>query len=297
MKIAFVGAFGYGNAGDDTYPEVFRDCLPRHHLIFYNSDLPVSLPRDLDLLVMGGGGILHNTARKDHGDHSLHVKRMSFYMDWAINQDIPWGFLSCGFQFSPNGEAQYKETLRPWIPYLQKADFITLRSPRCAQIAYQLTGRTDIRFVPDVAYLYSPVELPVQNRAKRLTIIPAGAVNPGDKFMQHFIRLFRSMDYEIVWLGMGSPSDDEPHLQDARRFYPQAEIRRAQNPREAFEFLAHSRMVFSGRYHGMVFARRSGVPFFVPEQAPFKLVNENYEAPMETASEHIAVVKSFLPDA
>ena len=30
MKIAFVGASGYGNVGDDTYPLVFREHLPDH---------------------------------------------------------------------------------------------------------------------------------------------------------------------------------------------------------------------------------------------------------------------------
>jgi hypothetical protein len=75
MKIAFVGASGYGNVGDDTYPLVFAQQLPEHELVIYNSDLPTALPDDLALLVLGGGGILYNNPKDGPADaESSHFR-------------------------------------------------------------------------------------------------------------------------------------------------------------------------------------------------------------------------------
>ena len=108
MKIAWVGASGYGNVGDDTYPLVFAQQWPEHEWVIYNSDLPAALPEDLTLLVLGGGGILYNNPKEGQADaESPHFRAMKFYMDAAIARGIPWGILSCGFQFQVNREAEY----------------------------------------------------------------------------------------------------------------------------------------------------------------------------------------------
>src|SRR5882757_7801435 len=141
MKIAFVGASGYGNVGDNSYPLVFQQHLPGHELIFYNSDLPAELPSDVKLIVLGGGGIIYNSRMEPETEESEHFRYMKFYMDWAITHGIPFGILSCGFQFASGQGPSNLAALTSWVPYLKQALFVTLRSPTCVRIAEELTGR------------------------------------------------------------------------------------------------------------------------------------------------------------
>ncbi|WP_075089868.1 hypothetical protein [Verrucomicrobium spinosum] len=115
MKIAFVGASGYGNVGDDTYPLVFQEQFRGAELLFFNSDLPAEMPSDLDLVVLGGGGIIYNSATHDESP-SPHFRCMQFYMDHAIASGTPWGFLSCGSSSAPAGTSTSAPTSPPGSP-------------------------------------------------------------------------------------------------------------------------------------------------------------------------------------
>ncbi len=296
MKIAFVGASGYGNVGDDTYPLVFAQQLPEHDLLIYNSDLPASLPDDLDLLVMGGGGIVYNHGGDNEGAmESPHFRCMKFYMDAAIRRRIPWGFLSCGFQFQVHREAEYASALQPWVGYLKQAHFITLRSPRCMQMAQELTGRDDVIFAPDTAYLYEPdVEIPVESR-RFITLVPAGLVNARNALMTHYLRQFAGSDMPVAWLGMGAPTDDDHLLAEAADLFPQSQIIAAPGPKAAFETIARSHFVITGRYHGMIFARVNKVPFITPMDVPYKIRMEKLDEDIRAAKLHFEVLRRFLP--
>ncbi len=296
MKIAFVGASGYGNVGDDTYPLVFAQQLPEHELIIYNSDLPCSLPEDLDMLVLGGGGIVYNHGKAGAVEmESPHFRCMKFYMDAAIQRGIPWGFLSCGFQFQINCEAAYAAALQPWVPYLQQAHFVTLRSPRCVGIAQELSGRGDVFFAPDAAYLYQP-DIGTSVAAMRsITLVPAGLVNARNALTNHYLRQFAASGVPVTWLGMGAPVDDHSLLAEAAELFPQAQIIAAPGPRVAFETIARSRFVITGRYHGMIYARVSQVPFITPVEAAYKIHMEKLDENISAASTHFDVLRRFIP--
>lgn len=296
MKIAFVGASGYGNVGDNTYPVVFSQYLPQHELIFFNSDLPPRMPSGLGLLVLGGGGILYNNPDgPDLSEPSPHFCQMRFYMEWAMSRKVPWGITSCGFQFRRGTEERIAEVLHPWVPYLQKARFITLRSPNCVRIAQELGGREDVQFYPDAGYLlrHSGAETPVTPR-NVLTIVMAGQACPGDIFTERMIRFCKSMQYEIAWMSMGAPVDDDYNLGVIRRDHPGETIIEQPTPEQALRQIASSRMVITGRFHGMVFARASGVPFHFPEDVPYKLLQEDFGTPAEAAFGHIRVLKQTI---
>ncbi len=294
MKIAFVGASGYGNVGDNSYPLVFQQQLPGHDLIFYNSDLPTELPADVKLVVLGGGGILYNSRMERETDESMHFKYMKFYMDWAIAHGIPLGVLSCGFQFAPGQGPSNIGALTPWIPYLKRALFLTLRSPTCASVAAELTGRMDCHFFPDAAYLLQPSgEQPPTGR-KSLIIVPAGAVNARDPFIKHFIRLFDTRHYDHVWLSMGAAVDDAPLLADTQRAYPHVKVIEQPTPQEAVEWIARANFVMTGRYHGLIFARNSSVPYYVPQDSPYKILSEDLSANPAKAAGHFEVLRSAM---
>lgn len=297
MKIAFVGASGYGNVGDDTYPLVFSQQLPGHELVFYNSDLPSRLPEDLGLLVLGGGGILYNNPKEGPEDaESPHFRCMKFYMDAAIARGIPWGIMSCGFQFRSKREDAYAIALQPWVPYLQQARFITLRSPNCQRIARELGARQDVSFFPDAAYLYDgQVGARLGSGAPTVvTLVPAGMINPQNALVQHYMRQFAASGVPTAWVSMGAPVDDDRHLEEAARCYPESEIIARPGPQEAFHRIARSRFVISGRYHGMVFARANGVPFITAQQTPYKLTQEDYRVPFSGAAGHFEVLRQFM---
>lgn len=295
MKIAFVGASGYGNVGDDTYPLVFAQQLPEHELAIYNSDLPKSLPEDLDMLVMGGGGIVYNHGIKgDAAMESPHFRCMKFYMDKAIQRRIPWGFLSCGFQFQFNGQEDDVSGLQAWAPYLRQAHFITLRSLRCVRIAQELSGREDVVFAPDAAYLYRAETAASGDDMRSITLVPAGAVNARNELINHYLRQFAAAGMSVTWLGMGAPADDHELLTEAAKRYPQAQIIASPGPQAAFETIARSRFVITGRYHGMVFARTSRVPFITPVDAPYKIRLENLDESISAAAAHFEVLRRYL---
>lgn len=293
MKIAFVGASGYGNVGDDTYPLVFTRQLPEHELVIYNSDLPTALPDDLALLVLGGGGILYNNPKDGAADaESPHFRAMKFYMDAAIARGIPWGILSCGFQFQINREAEYATSLKPWGPYLKQAAFITLRSPNCVRIAKEIGGRDDAQFFPDAAYLYQPT---VEAELQAITLVPAGLVNARNALINHHMRQFAASGTPTRWLGMGAPVDDDKLLAEVAERFPQSQIIARPGPQAAFETIARSRFVITGRYHGMIFARVSRVPFITPVDSPYKIRMEDLNADIAAAAGHFEVLRRFLP--
>ena len=296
MKIAFVGASGYGNVGDDTYPLVFAQQLPGHELVIYNSDLPAALQEDLTLLVLGGGGILYNNPKDGQADaESPHFRAMKFYMDAAIARGIPWGILSCGFQFQVNREAEYAAALKPWVPYLKQAAFITLRSPNCVRIAQELSGRNDVRFFPDAAYLYQPrVEL-TEEVPRVVTLVPAGLVNARNVLINHYIRQFAAIAAPTLWLGMGAPVDDDKLLLEVTAQFPQSQIIARPGPQAAFAAIARSRFVITGRYHGMIFACVSRVPFITPVDSPYKIRMEDLNTDISAANGHFEVLHRFLP--
>lgn len=295
MKVAFVGASGYGNVGDDTYPLVFAQQLPEHELVFYNSDLPTSLPDDFGLLVLGGGGILYNNPQDGPEDaESPHFKCMKFYMDAALKRGIPLGVLSCGFQFRAQQEQNYAVALRPWAPYLRQAAFITVRSPRCQDIANDMGQRGDAQFFPDAAYVFDPGGPAPSGPPAGVTIVPAGVINARCPLMKHYMRQFAAGGTPTTWMGMGASVDDDAHLADAARAFPETEIVAQPGPHEACRRIAASRFVITGRYHGMVFARAGRVPYITAQQTPYKITQEPPATPMSAAAGHFQVLRDYI---
>ncbi len=246
------------------------------------------------MIVIGGGGVLHNAGAEPEEGESAHFRCMRFYMDAAIERGIPWGVLSCGFQFQVHRDAAYAQSLRPWVPYLQKAGFITLRSGECVRIAYEISGRTDAQFFPDAAYLYDAAGEAEQRAPVGVTLVPAGLVNPRNALINHYLRQFAASRVPVSWLRMGAHVDDGWMLEEAAQRFPESQIIGQTDPASAFRCIAASRLVITGRYHGMVFARTSHVPFITPADVPYKLKHEDYAVPTAAAAGHFEVLRRFI---
>lgn len=296
MKLAFIGASGYGNTGDDTYPLVLREQLAEHELIFHNSDLPAELPSDLDAVILGGGGLVYNSGMTPVSAESHHFQCMRYYMQWAKERGIPWGFLSCGVQLRHEHEPKVAEVLEPWIPWLREARFITLRSKACVDVVTKITGRSDVHLFPDLAYLFRPPS-PKATGQRIITFVIGGFINPREPFCKHLIKQFRSVEARIVWLSMGAEVDDGRSIADIRRAYASDGLIANPTPQEAWQQIASSHFVFSGRYHGMVFARVANVPFFLPQDGPWKLRHEDFKSDIREAAGHIRLLRETLRSA
>ena len=150
MKIAIIGASGYGNVGDDTYPILLKKYLSKfHELTFYNSDAAArkeALPR-FDYMIFGGGGIIYNSQGNPQAENSgaklsAHFSYMKYYLDHAWQNNIPYCFCSADIQVRKDkdtGEWNYSP-LEPWMPYLQKAEFISVRSSHSVRVLQEMTG-------------------------------------------------------------------------------------------------------------------------------------------------------------
>lgn len=298
MKLAFIGASGYGNTGDDTYPLVLREQLAEHELVFHNSDLPGALPPDLDAVILGGGGLIYNSGVTPPSAESHHFRCMRFYMQWAKERSIPWGILSCGVQLRREHEDELPEVLAPWRAWLREARFISVRSPACAEVIAAITGRNDVRFFPDLGYLFRPPHRKAGKAPteRTVTFVFGGMINPINLFCKHLIRQFQAAGMRIVWLSMGAEVDDGRFIDEVRRSYPTHGLVPTPTPAEAWQQIAASYFVVSGRYHGMIFARTAGVPFFVPQEAPWKIRKEAFDAEMRDAAGHVKLLREALAD-
>ena len=137
MKILIVNAMGYGNIGDDTYPIVFKKYLKGHELHFANSD-PTPIPDGLDLIILGGGGLIFDK------EGEMHLTYIARYMKHAIKNKIPYCFVSVGIQCRrdyKNNKWTHDEYARNWVPYLKKAAFASFRDLGSARyFAQKLKG-------------------------------------------------------------------------------------------------------------------------------------------------------------
>lgn len=297
MTIAFIGASGYGNLGDDVYPFLLKRYLAGHRVLFFNSDLPKQMPEDIELFVVGGGGVVYNNSEEPDHQISPHFEKMRFYLDYAIEHGKPFGFLSCGFQFRHDVGDRQLESLVLWKPYLQSALFASFRSPACLAMFTQLAERNDGRFYPDLGYLNtcSLSTGPVIGLPSRyVVVIPALSIKPDNEQVLHQVRFMESSGFHPVWMQMGADCDDKRHLDAIAGSHPHWTTIRGITCEAASRVIAGSAFVITGRYHGMVFARANGIPFYMPTRAPHKMMAEDLSAMPTDAFGHIDLIGHHL---
>lgn len=255
--ITFVGCSGYTNIGDDMYPLVLKKHLRDYDLLFKNSDLPRRLPPECKLLVMGPGGVIFQNA-------TAHADYMSEYMEQAVKRKIPIVFLSCGVQ---------SQNIERWKKYLDYADFITVRSEKDVEYIKQVSDNKNVYYYPDLGYLFDDYEYVPNLPQKYTAFIPIAAARTDDS--QEPVRVYKSLPKEErVLVRMGS-------IEDVQMNYPswlaQGEAKTIVNvtPAMVNYIIKHASKVYTGRYHGLVFARKNEVPFAIGAAGQLKLQNED----------------------
>lgn len=290
MRVAFVGASGYGNVGDDTYPILWRRYFPQVDSRVYNSDLPENgLEDDTDLVVFGGGGLLW------YREGDAHFEYMTYYVEEARRLGIPYGFLSCDFQFIRNRsddsseEFVMDEVLEKWLPVLREAAFLVLRSRNSVEL---LAGHgVNSLYSPDLAYLYRPSNM--IKAADTITVVPAGGVQAGNRQVEAEIESARTKwpSARLLFLNMGGPVGDEK-TEEFHSKYPGSVcvLSDRSNPEKSLDIISRSHHVITGRYHGLVFARTCGVPCTSYPTGPYKIA---FEPPEDGAGDPWLNVKTL----
>lgn len=288
-KVALIGAWGYGNVGDDAYPRVWRRYFPGVEFSLYNSDLPCKAP-EADLYLFGGGGILF-----DNG--TAHYDYLSTYAEWARQRGIPIAFVSVGVQLRinfPDYTAHYiAEALGRWATLLGAADLVTVRD-RESQSMLAERGIHAEQY-PDLCYLTGGLE---QRSEKFLTVLPGTglttAFSSAREQLEECMRTYPGKP--LIIMNMGSPATDSLVDDFASNYPVLATFKSQHTPVElALNVIRNSCFVLTGRYHGLVFSRAAGKPFWTPSaMQTFKLSAEDRAANMTDALGHMRAVANLL---
>lgn len=284
MNIAFVGAYDYGNVGDDQYRNVFKKHLPNHTLSFYNSDKPREL-NDEDLLVIGGGGLIYNARN--------HFNFMEEYMIDAKKKGIPIAMISCGIQLM-NKNIRDLKVWKKWFDY---AKVITMRSQRGAQIVKRFSSNPNIHYYPDLGYLFSTDEF-VLEEPNSVCIIPSRNVHYKNKTFLSTLKANCDAYKRFYILEMGSPNDNRNDIEKLLDLLDDKNFTMYWNPtpETVLNVIKRCRFVITGRYHGMVFARKEGKWVIHFETSEFKFVHEDTSSDMSNAIFHIKKLIQVIND-
>lgn len=272
--VAVVGASGYGNIGDDLYPLVLRRHLPGCPFVFLNSDPPRRLPEGCKLLVIGPGGVIYE-------NQTAHFDYMREYMDEAMRRKIPIVFLSCGVQSAE---------IPRWKPYLDYADLVTVRSAKDVEYVRAVSPEAKVAWHPDLGYLFDETE-PIEGLPARYTVFTPIARSRHNSQLAQIYR--DTPEAERVLLRLGATSESLEAFATWLELGPAKVILEA-TPRQANYVLSRAQMVYTGRYHGMVLARRAGVPFQTGHATQLKIQNEDRGADPRLAERHVVELVSAL---
>ncbi len=301
MNLAFIGASGYGNVGDDTYPLIFRQYLSEEHMLtFYNSDAAASrqqLP-EYDYVIFGGGGIIYNSEvgkgyQKGY-DVSAHFEYMKYYLDFARNAGLPYCFCSADIQVRRNMDDSGWDfrPLAPWLKYLRDADFVSVRSQYSKEVLTEMCRR-EIDYYPDLAYLFDTDD--DSARGNYLLFIPGSTIKAGNDYARKILEEHTGRGVEIKAANFGADGDNRKDLDDFRKLFPNAEVFYGVTPEAAFNLVKRSIGVITGRYHGLVFARATNTPFYAEtEKCKYKIAAEDLRAEPSQAIGHIRLLRSRL---
>lgn len=284
MNILFVNAMGYGNIGDDTYPAIFkRHYKDNHKLFFMNSD-EKPIPGNIDLLVMGGGGLIFDKPGEQH------LEYMKRYMDYAISNNIPFGFISVGIQCRKKGGSwDHHSYAKRWVYYFRKCSFASFRDKLSLDYMKSRTGRNDFLLAPDLCYLFK--EHKSYESEKYLVVIPGAKINTSNKQVLEII----DQHEELVFMNMGGKGTDQTTI-DFKKKYPEGKVYYSKDlfPSLAFKIISGAKLVVTGRYHGMIYSRIANKPYWINSPSQYKLEVEDTSMDMSLAVNHLKLLDKFI---
>lgn len=304
MRVLFVGASGFGNLGDDAYRLATARLADPSYELRFDSPYPDERAVDwADALVMGGGGLVYC-------NDTAHWEYCEMYLQRAAHRKIPIAFCSVGVQLVGNPTTPQRcldeaSQIAPWVPWLLRAESVTVRSRIDAAVmnaAAYLQGQTFMPGVhPDLCYtLARPVGRLRLIGDKASVAVPTkqSLAKWRGSYCDHYEKAqLEGRPYYIVRM---SADDTEAVLE----LEAELQVRRG---REVLMHLSAADLVncimplaqdvITGRYHGMVLARAAGVRKVTSVDPRAKSLFEpqqQWSNPQREAREHIAALELAL---
>lgn len=254
LKILFAGASGYKNTGDNAYKSILAHFLGDKYEITFTHPFPDrNLVQKADYVVIGGGGLIYD-------NKTSHFEYMSEYLNIAKASGIPFSFIGCGIQpmmkvgdFS--GQDRWHEQIKRWIPYLEDADIVTVRSETDVEIIKKATQNVRVEYYPDLVYLIKPVNYHFFEPSKDyILFIPTVTDGHSSKFLAEWKEHEKYGDRRIV-MTMAEEEKDYA-LQLANQINPYRGLNEFLDttPEEACRIIIDSKKIITCRYHGLVIA-------------------------------------------
>jgi len=298
-KILIISCYGYGNMGDNMYSEVFEkylnDCeivKVSDHSIFVNhlKNLSLEPPSDdynFDYLIIGGGGLITSTKLKD--SHNI-----PYYISLAKKNAKKLFIVSCGVQ----GDIRnFRRDFLKWKDPLEYATLVTVRSKKDKELLSSIAPLGNIKYFRDLGYIYPHLVEKHKKANKITTLIIAGPVDDKHSTIRNHIKKTKK---DVVIMNMGSLKDDDNNNRMIKMSFPGVKVKKYYGSGKASEFskyakrevnqsemesilrsnpkleeinpsdldlhkvidtIYNSDIVYTGRYHGFVFARTLGIPY------------------------------------
>jgi hypothetical protein len=309
-SVLIITCAGGGNFGDDSYEKIHLEELATHYDItithptmFIAEDgrelteeflhLP---PKRFDHIVIGGGGIINRGETRS----TIFTK----YLPWCMANNVPISLISVGVAFEGEARRLDTHTSLTWLPLLEYASLVSVRSFEDAAILRSLmtpARHHRLRVAADVVYKMREYH-PNGGSRKFVVFCPTNFMSTRFPDVVDLIRkrCWENPGARLVFLPLDGQMDANVYpapfvteeLARFRRSFPDAIVytgRLGRHAREAgiwgsmsialtlddimniFKDAAH---IITGRYHGLVAARALGIPFDIGTANVHKLVRE-----------------------
>lgn len=275
-KLVVLNAGGYGNVGDDAYSFIINLKFKETCEISFVSDFTFEkFITDFDYLIIGGGGLL-NTERMRQDNNIWR------YSDYASKNGKPYFLTSIGFQDTEvNSEEESLEKYRVYGKLLDNSDYISVRSVSdyhiACRICYSKT-KDFLYFNQDIVYsINNYMKLDTFQERDTLLVIIDKWVNPFEDFVYNDI-LKKKNGLQIVFTEFSGENENfivDPTL--LLKLFPDSvfipgiprkneidknnsRVLNATCLLDICKILVRSKIVITGRYHGMILSKVFKVP-------------------------------------
>jgi len=169
MKILIVGAFGYGNLGDNAIRDIELELFSEFGEVAWDSP-PMDMKKvnSSDVLILGGGGIIYDAnPHKLPGEISLiNVNNYCGYAEKFLEKDKPVIIFCVGEQGIQTYEAKKR-----YRDIMNRATIVSTRSIADTEILYSIGVQREIITAADPAIMFSPARYNVDLTSRRVCCV------------------------------------------------------------------------------------------------------------------------------
>ena len=261
-NILLVTANNSGNLGDDVITLAAQDLLqrqyPNAHIIIDKSPAEKSVVKNVDLVVLGGGGIFYDTC-------FFNTTNYCQYLLYASEFDIPCCAIGVGV-----ARMQSAYGLEIYAQAINKAEFIFVRDQYSRDMLIdQIQVNTHAEVKVDTAFALEaePTSIEINKTGKPTAFVSlvdtGGMLNPKvtqeyQSAMGETIEILME-HFKVVFI-VQSRDDSEIHLKYSQKYNLEVIEIPFSDARSAISVYEQADVVITGRLHGFILSQIARVP-------------------------------------